>query len=200
MVDTYRYTGNETAKTILVRFCDWMDTKFKNLSEAQFQKMLDCEQGGMNEALADVYALTGNQKYLALSYRFNHKKVLDPLAEQKDILRGLHANTQIPKVIGTARQYELTGNEINHATSDFFWNTVVNHYSYVIGGNSDHERFSNAPDHLSQFLSINSTETCNSYNMLKLTRHLFELDPQASYMDYYERVLYNHILGFAKPG
>lgn len=199
LVDAYLYTGNKEAKAVAIKFCDWIDVKFKNLTEAQFQKMLKCEQGGMNEALANVYALTGNKKYLELSYRFNHKKILDPLSEQKDVLAGVHANTQIPKIIGAARQYELTGNKASHAASDFFWNTVVNHYSYVNGGNSDHERFSNTPDHLDKFLSANTTETCNSYNMLKLTGHLFELKPAAAYMDYYERVLYNHILASQNP-
>ncbi|HEX8023923.1 beta-L-arabinofuranosidase domain-containing protein [Mucilaginibacter sp.] len=199
LVDTYLYTGNQQAKQVAIKFCDWIDAKFKNLTEAQFQLMLECEHGGMNEALANVYAITGNKKYLDLSYRFHHKRILDPLAQQQDDLAGLHANTQIPKIIGCARQYELTGNPADHNIANFFWNTVVNHYSYVIGGNSDHERFSDKPDHLSTHLSSTTTETCNSYNMLKLTGYLFGLDPQVAYMDYYERVLYNHILASQNP-
>ena len=193
LIDAYTYTGNQDAKKVAAAFGDWIDTKFKNLSEAQFQKMLDCEHGGMNEALANLYAITGEKKYLALSYRFHHKKVLDPLAAQKDELGGVHANTQIPKVIGSARDYELTGNKEDHVLSKFFWDAVVNHHSYVIGGNSNYEHFSQ-PDKLSEELSSNTTETCNSYNMLKLTKHLYKLDPSSSYMDYYEKVLYNHIL------
>ena len=198
LVDADIYAGNKKALTIATKFCDWIDTKFKHLSEAQFQKMLDCEQGGMNEALANVYALTGNKKYLTLSYRFDHHKILDPLAADEDILPGKHANTQIPKVIGTARQYELTGNQKNEATAINFWNMVTNNHSYVTGGNSNFEHFGK-PDELSDQLSNNTTETCNSYNMLKLTRHLFELNPEAHYMDYYERTLYNHILGSINP-
>ncbi|MDQ2719466.1 MAG: glycoside hydrolase family 127 protein [Bacteroidota bacterium] len=198
LVDAYQYEGNTKALQIATKFCDWIDVKFKNLSEDQFQQMLECEQGGMNEALANVYALTGNKKYLALSYRFDHKKILDPLADDEDILPGKHANTQIPKVIGTARQYELTGNKKNEATAVNFWNMVTVHHSYVTGGNSDFEHFSK-PDELSDHLNDNTTETCNSYNMLKLTRQLFELKPDAHYMDYYERTLYNHILGSIDP-
>ncbi len=193
LIDAYTYTGNQDAKKVAAAFGNWIDTKFKNLSEAQFQKMLDCEHGGMNESLADLYSITGDKKYLDLSYRFHHKKILDPLAAQKDELGGVHANTQIPKVIGSARDYELTGNEKDHILSKFFWDAVVNHHSYVIGGNSNYEHFS-PPDKLADQLGPNTTETCNSYNMLKLTKHLYKLDPSSSYMDYYEKVLYNHIL------
>lgn len=199
LIDAYTYAGNKQAKEVAVRLCNWMGEKFSRLTKAQWQTMLECEHGGMNEALANMYALTGDQKYLALSRKFHHKKILEPLAEKKDVIRGVHANTQIPKIIGCARRYELTGAPADHAASDYFWDLVVHHYSYVIGGNSDHERFSNAPDHLSNFLSTNTTETCNSYNMLKLTAHLFELDPQASFMDFYERTLYNHILASQNP-
>ncbi len=152
----------------------------------------------MNEVLANIYALTGNKKYLALSYRFDHKKILDPLAEGKDILPGKHANTQIPKIIGAARQYELTGNEKEKRTANYFWHQVIDHHSYVTCGNSNFEHFTK-PDELSDYLSDNTTETCNSYNMLKLTRHLFALDPNAHFMDYYERTLYNHILASINP-
>ncbi|MXV52241.1 glycoside hydrolase family 127 protein [Pedobacter sp. HMF7647] len=198
LIDAYTYTGNEKAKQVAVRFCDWIDTKFKNLTEAQFQKMLDCEHGGMNEALANIYAITGDKKYLALSYRFHHKKILDPLSRQEDQLAGVHANTQIPKIIGCARRYELTGDAKDHVISQYFWNEVTGHHSYVIGGNSDHEHFGE-PDKLNDRLSDNTTETCNTYNMLKLTEHLYELDPKSSYMDYYERALYNHILASQNP-
>ncbi|MEN2416359.1 beta-L-arabinofuranosidase domain-containing protein [Flavobacterium mesophilum] len=198
LVDAYRYTGNKNAKDIAVAFSDWVDVKFKNLTKEQFQKMLDCEHGGMNEALANVYAITGNKKYLDLSERFYHEKVLVPLENQKDQLAGLHANTQIPKVIGTARDYELTGNPKMHTVSEFFWKEVTNHHSYVIGGNSNYEHFGER-DKLANQLSTNTTETCNSYNMLKLTEHLYKLDPSSSFMDYYERVIYNHILPSLNP-
>lgn len=198
LIDAYQYTNNEKALDVATKFCDWIDVKFKHLTEEQFQTMLDCEHGGMNESLANIYALTGNKKYLELSYKFNHKKILDPLADGVDILPGKHANTQIPKIIGAARQYELTGNEKENRTATYFWEAVVEHHSYVIGGNSNFEHF-DQPDKLANNLSDNTTETCNSYNMLKLTRHLFALNADARYMDYYERTLYNHILASINP-
>ncbi len=198
LIDAYRFAGNEAAKKIALKFADWIAAKFSGLSDEQFEKMLDCEHGGMNESLADLYAITGDKKYLDLSYRFNHKKILDPLSQRRDILPGRHANTQIPKIIGAARQYELTGSDKEKNTSDFFWNQVVAHHSYVIGGNSDHEHFGKG-DSLANRLSTNTAETCNSYNMLKLTRHLFSRNPSAHYMDYYERTLYNHILASQNP-
>ncbi|HWD39469.1 MAG TPA: beta-L-arabinofuranosidase domain-containing protein, partial [Fimbriimonas sp.] len=113
-------------------------------------------------------------------------------------LAGKHSNTQIPKLIGLARLYELTGDQKDHNAAEFFWETVVNHHTYVIGGNSNGE-YLGPPDQLAHRLSSNTCETCNTYNMLKLTRHLFEWDPQAKYMDFYERAYYNHILGSQDP-
>ena len=145
-----------------------------------------------------LYALTGEAKYLKLAERFNHMAVLGPASQRRDTLTGLHANTQIPKFIGTARQYELTGDDSLQTASRFFWDTVVKERSYVIGGNSDGEMFS-PKEKLSRHSGPNTTETCNTYNMLKLTRHLFCWDPQAEYADYYERALYNHILASQNP-
>jgi DUF1680 family protein/acetyl esterase/lipase len=199
LVDAWTYTGNKQAKDVAIRLCDWIDVKFKGLTEVQWQVMLNAEHGGMNEALANMYAITGDTRYLALSRKFHHQKILDPLALEKDVIHGVHANTQIPKIIGFARQYELTGDERDHAIARYFWDLVVHHYSYVVGGNSDHERFAPEAGKLSGCLSATTTETCNSYNMLKLTGHLFELDPQAAYMDFYERTLYNHILASQNP-
>ena len=152
----------------------------------------------MNEALANLYARTGDDRYLKLAERFNHMAVLGPASERRDTLTGLHANTQIPKFIGTAREYELTGEEWLETASRFFWDTVVNERSYVIGGHSDGEMFS-PKEKLSQALGPNTTETCNTYNMLKLTRHLFAWDPRAEYADYYERALYQPHPRFAEP-
>ncbi len=191
--DAYLYCDNKEALNIVLKLCDWIDTKFSQLTEAQWQQMLITEQGGMNEALANAYAFTGNKNYLALANKFYHKEVLDTLAAQKDELAGKHSNMQIPKVIGVSRLYELTGDNKDHTIASFFWNTVVQHHTYVIGGNSNYEYF-HTPDSLSKQLSANTTETCNTYNMLKLTRHLFGWQPDARYEDYYERALYNHIL------
>ncbi len=191
--DAYLYCDNNEALNVVKKFADWADNKFKNLSEAQWQKMLITEHGGMNETLANLYAFTGNKKYLSLANKFYHKEVLDTLAMQRDELAGKHSNMQIPKVIGVSRVYELTGNNRDSTIASFFWSTVIRHHTYVIGGNSNYEYF-HTPDSLSNQLSGNTTETCNTYNMLKLTRHLFGWQPQAQLQDYYERALYNHIL------
>jgi DUF1680 family protein len=196
--DAYLLTGNEKAKALLVRMSDWAVDVTQALDETQFQIMLDQEHGGMREVLADVYAMTGNTRYLTLANRFSHTKIIAPLEAGRDELGGLHANTQIPKLTGSARIYELTGDRKEREAAEFFWNCVVHHHSYAIGGNSDDERF-DAPDQLARHLSAVTCETCNTYNMLKLTRHLFEWKPDAGYADYYERALYNQILASQDP-
>lgn len=198
LTDVYLYTGDEKAKSIVIKLTDWACKKFEHLSEEQWQYILQCEFGGMNDALYNVYAITGNKEHLRLADNFYHKAVLDPLSQKKDQLAGLHANTQIPKIIGTARAYELTASEKDKTIATFFWNTVVHNHSYCIGGNSNFEHFGK-PRQLSGQLSDKTTETCNTYNMLKLTRHLFSWDPKAEYMDFYERALYNHILSSQNP-
>jgi DUF1680 family protein len=198
LLDMYVYCGNQQALQVCERFADWVISRNARLSDEQMQKMLGTEHGGMNEVLANLYGLTGEQKYLKIAQRFNHMAVIGPASERQDKLTGLHANTQIPKFVGTARQYELTGQEWLKTASVFFWDTVVNERSYVIGGHSDGEGFS-PKERLSEALGPNTTETCNTYNMLKLTRHLFCWEPAAEYADYYERALYNHILASQNP-
>jgi uncharacterized protein len=195
--DMYVYCQDEQALAMARKFGDWVVARNGRLSDAQMQAMLQTEQGGMNEGLANLYAMTGEKKYLDMSLRFNHHRVVDPLEEGEDHLTGLHANTQIPKIIGLARQYELTGDTNLEAGAKNFWETVVHHRSYVIGGNSDGEMFT-ATNRLSQ-MGPNTTETCNTYNMLKLTRHLFCWEPEAGYADYYERALCDHILASQNP-
>lgn len=193
LLDAYEYAGNKEAKAVVIRLADWVEATTAGLTDAQMQEMLRCEHGGMNEALADVYALTGEARYRKLALRFNHTAVLQPLMAGRDELAGKHANTQIPKVLGLAREYEMGMGDSARKGAAFFWKTVTQQHSYVIGGNSDHEHFGPAGK-LADRLSPQSTETCNSYNMLKLTRHLFAWQPKAPYFDYYERTLYNHIL------
>lgn len=195
--DVYHYTHNAKALEVWVKHADWIDSIVGGLTEEQWQKMLACEHGGINETFADLYAITGKQRYLELAEKFYHKAVLDPLSQREDKLAGLHANTQIPKVIGCARIYELTGDKKFETIADFFWDTVVGHYTYANGGNSADEHFGR-PDHLAARMH-DTTETCNTYNMLKLTRHLFTWEPRADYMDYYERALFNHILAHQHP-
>jgi DUF1680 family protein len=198
LLDMYVYCDNREALGICKRFADWLIARNAKLTDDRMQAMLGNEHGGMNEVLANLYGLTGEVKYLRIAERFNHRAVIDPAAKGEDRLTGLHANTQIPKFIGAARQYELTGDDRLKAASLFFWNTVVNERSYVIGGHSDGEMFT-PKEHLSEAFGPNTTETCNTYNMLKLTRHLFCWNPRAEYADYCERALVNHILSSQDP-
>ncbi len=193
LLDAYLYCNNAKALKIEIGLSDWTGETIKDLTDEQMQKMMLCEYGGMNDVLVNTDALTGNKKYLDLSYRFHDRHILDSLAHQKDILPGRHSNTQIPKVIGTVRRYEVTGSQGDLATGKFFWETVTQNHSYANGGNSNYEYLSE-PRKLNDRLTDNTTETCNTYNMLKLTRHLFSLNPSAQLMDYYEKALYNHIL------
>lgn len=198
LLDAYMHCDNKKALTILTGMADWTENTLKNLTEEQLQQMLKCEYGGMNDVLAGLYAVTANKKYLDLSYKFHDDFVMVPLSKKIDPLPGKHSNTNVPKAIGSAAQYELTGNESDKTIASFFWQTMVHHHTYVIGGNSNYE-YCGDEDKLSDRLSDNTCETCNTYNMLKLTRHLFAWEPFSALADYYERALYNHILSSQNP-
>src|SRR5678816_1192719 len=167
--DAYLYTNNRTALTVLVKLSDWTITHTRDLSDDQFQHMLNTEHGGMNEVLADVYALTGAPRFLSLATRFCHRALLEPLVQRRDTLDGLHSNTQIPKVIGFNRLYELTGDTNYHTASSFFWRTVVNNRTFVTAGNGDGEHFFPTTDFLRHLNSAKTMETCCTHNMLKLS-------------------------------
>lgn len=199
LVDAYTLTGNEKAKKMLIQLSDWCLNLTAKLSDDQIQQMLRSEHGGMNEVLADVAAITGDKKYLTLAQKFSHKTILNPLLKNTDALNGIHANTQIPKVIGFMRVAEVAGDKDWANAANFFWNTVVNNRTISIGGNSVREHFNPSNDFSSMLESREGPETCNSYNMLKLSKHLFLADPSSKYMDYYERTTYNHILSSQHP-
>lgn len=196
--DAYRLCGVTKALSIEKKFADWIGHIVEKLNDEQIQKMLHCEYGGINETFVDLYVDTQDQKYLDLSRVFYDKVILDSLTLGKDVLPDKHANTQIPKLIGLARRYEITGDLNDKKAAEFFWDRVVHHHSYVTGGNGNHEYFGQ-PDQLRNRLSDETTETCNVYNMLKLTRHLFQWNPKAEYADFYERALFNHILSSQNP-
>jgi uncharacterized protein len=198
LLDVHSLCGNRQALDVLEKLAGWVEIRVGRLTAEQQQLALETEFGGMNEVLANLYAVTGKPAYLSLAKKFDHAKVFDPLARGVDPLDGLHANTQIPKVIGAAREYELTGDTRYRDIATFFWDRVAHHRSYVIGGNSDDEAFFPV-EKFSKHLGENSTETCNTYNMLKLTRHLFEWAPSVAAMDFYERGLFNHILASQDP-
>jgi DUF1680 family protein len=196
--DAYRLLGNEKALEIESRFADWIGSIVLGLTHDQAQNMLHCEFGGVQETLADLYDDTGDNKYLEIASVFHHEEIIDPLARGRDILPGKHGNTQIPKLIASSRIYEITGNEDYRIPAEFFWDRVVNHHSYVTGGHGNYEYFGD-PDKLRNRLSEGTTETCNVYNMLKLSRHLLIWEPRAEVADFYERALFNHILSSQHP-
>ncbi|MDR0766700.1 MAG: glycoside hydrolase family 127 protein [Odoribacteraceae bacterium] len=198
LLDVYLLTGNEKAKDVLVNLADYLAGSISTLSNEQMQLMMNCEFGGMNDAFAGIHAITGDNKYLEAANAFYHERLMNPLAEGRDILPGLHANTQIPKIIGSARLHELTGDERHARVARFFWERVVHHHSYANGGNSSAEYLAE-PDKLNDRLTNSTCETCNTYNMLKLTRHLHEWSGDPAYADYHERALYNHILASRHP-
>jgi uncharacterized protein len=198
LLDVNQLCGNAEALEIDNGMATYFKHRIDQLSDDQMQKVMRTEFGGMMEVLANLSAVTGDADQLALAKRFDHHAVFDPLAAKEDKLARLHANTQIPKMTGAARIYELTGDMRYHDVPDFFWETVTEHHSFVTGSNSFGEMF-RAPDVEASDLVTNTAETCNTYNMLKLTRHLFEWEPQAQYMDFYEKALYNHILGSIDP-
>src|ERR1035437_3261647 len=198
LLDANQQCGNAQALDVLTKMADWVKFRVDNLTPEQMQKSLDTEHGGMNEVLANLYAVTGDTNYLRVAEAFNHQKVFGPLARGEDKLDRLHANTQILKIIGATREFELTGDPQFLTVAQTFWDAVALHRSYVIGGDSDHEHFFPAGD-FAKHLSTDTAETCNTYNMLKLTRELFALEPSAAKMDFYERALYNHILASQDP-
>ncbi len=197
--DAYRFTGSELAREMLIAWADWADGLVAGLSDEQLQAMLRAEHGGMNEVFADVYAITGEERYLDLAKRFSHRAILDPLLADEDRLTGLHANTQIPKVIGYERVAAVSGDADWHEAAAFFWDTVVNGRSVAIGGNSVREHFHPRDDFGPMVSDVEGPETCNTYNMLRLTRQLHAAEPAPQYVDYYERALWNHILGSQDP-
>lgn len=197
--DAYLITGNKDAQKMFLDLTEWMYNLTEGLTEEQLQDMLRSEQGGLNEVFADAAALSGDSRYLDLAKRFSHKYLLDFLIAKEDRLTGMHANTQIPKVIGYKRIADIEGNQTWNEAASFFWETVVEKRSISIGGNSVYEHFHPAEDFSSMLTSEQGPETCNTYNMLRLSRMLYTTSADSKYMDYYERALYNHILSTINP-
>jgi len=192
--DAYRHTGNETALAVAVNFAGWAEKYLAPMDDATIQRMLACEFGGMNEMMADLFADTGDKRWLDLSYKFEHKAVLDPLKHGDDPLSSLHGNTQVPKLVGSAARYAYAGNQDDLTAATVFWDRVVNHHTFATGGHGKDEYF-REPDKLGNITEGRTAETCNVYNMLKLTRKLFALQPDIRYAEFHERALFNHILG-----
>lgn len=199
LLDMYVHTGNEQALEVAEKMAVWTGSYTGSLSYEHMQRVLGTEYGGMGESLANLYAITGKEYYVAIAQRFDKRQFFDPLAAHRDELKGLHVNTHIPQVIAAARLYELTGDRRYRDIAEYFWDEVVSERSYCTGGTSNHESWNTDPGKLATELSTNTTEDCCAYNMMKLTRHLFGWQSDARLMDYYERLLFNHRLGTINP-
>lgn len=197
--DGWLYAGSKVAKNLFLNFCDWGVELISSLPEEKMQQMLGNEFGGMNEVFADAYSITGDEKYLEAARKFTHHAIFDHLKIGEDCLDNLHANTQVPKVVGFQRVAEVSGDQEYYDAADFFWDTVVKKRSLSIGGNSRREHFPSAADAKSYVDDREGPESCNTNNMLKLTEGLFRMNPKAEYADFYERALYNHILSTQHP-
>lgn len=196
--DAYRFTGNRTALDVEIKFSAWAESFLLKMDQAQTQKMLNTEFGGMNEVLVDLYADTGDQRWLNLSRHFDHHAVIDPLSRRQDNLSGLHGNTQAPKLLGVLMRYIYAGNKSDGDAAEFFWDAVALHHSYATGGHGRDEYFG-PPDELSERVDGRTNESCNVYNMLKMTRLLFALRPDIKYAEFEERALFNHVLASIDP-
>ncbi|MGP3972254.1 beta-L-arabinofuranosidase domain-containing protein [Streptomyces sp. 6N223] len=199
LLDVWRYIGDEQARDVLLALAGWVDWRTGRLSYEQTQAMLGTEFGGMSAVLTDIHQQTGDDQWLAVAQRFDHAAVLDPLAAGRDQLNGLHANTQVPKAIGCAREYKATGTQRYLDIARTFWDVVTTDHTYAIGGNSQAEHF-REPGAIAAYLAEDTCESCNTYNMLKLTRELFTVDPaRVAYADYHETALLNQMLGQQDP-
>ncbi|MEZ5964019.1 MAG: glycoside hydrolase family 127 protein [Planctomycetota bacterium] len=191
--DAYRYAGNRTALAVEIEFATWAERTLAGLDDAQVQRMLDTEFGGMNEVLVDLHADTGDRRWLDLSYRFEHRGFTEPLQRHQDNLAGKHGNTQVPKLLGSVDRFVCTGEPRDLIAASFFFDCVVQHHTFATGGHGKDEYFGPA-DRIGERLDGRTAETCNVYNMVKLARRLFALQPDAHYADFLERALFNHIL------
>ena len=197
--DAWLYSGNQTAKDMFLKFCDWGIDLTSGLTDAQMESLLDCEHGGMNEVFADAFQMTRDEKYLTAAKRFSHKFLLNAMAAGNDNLDNLHANTQVPKAIGFQRIAEISGDDTYAKAARFFWETVTLNRSLAFGGNSRKEHFPSAEACIDYTDEVEGPESCNTHNMLKLTEALFRENPLAKYADFYERAVFNHILSTQHP-
>lgn len=196
--DAYRFTGNQTALELEIKYSEWAERLLARMTDVQIQRMLNTEFGGMNEIFADLYSDTGDKRWLDLSYKFEHRAFTEPLKRHQDRLGGQHGNTQVPKMIGSLARHAYVGDPGDGWAASFFWDRVVQHHSYATGGHGKDEYFGE-PDKLDERVDGRTAETCNVYNMIKMTRKMFALRPDAHYADFHERALFNHILASQDP-
>lgn len=200
LISAYEQTGNRQALTVASRLGDWVWSRTSTWSEAVQKTVLNVEYGGMNDCLYQLYSHTGSEKHLAAAHSFDEAALFDALYNGEDILNGKHANTTIPKIIGALNRYQVLGeNEAYYLrVAENFWEIVVRHHSYITGGNSEWEHFGQ-PDVLDAEKTNCNCETCNTYNMLKLSRELFKITGSAKYTDFYENTFINAILSSQNP-
>jgi DUF1680 family protein len=196
--DAHRLTGSRAALDVEIKFAGWVEGILSNLSDEQIQKMLATEFGGMNEVLVDLYADTGDARWLKLAGKFEHKAFVEPLSKKQDILAGKHGNTAVPKMIGELDRYIYTGDETDGEAAAYFWDEIAEHHTFATGGHGKNEYFGQ-PDKLNDMIDGRTAESCNVYNMIKMSRTLFELNPDIRYADFQERAQFNHILAGQDP-
>jgi uncharacterized protein len=201
LLDMKTNAGNQQALDVLVKLAGWVDAWTEAKTEGHMQEILDEEFGGMNEVLYNLAAVTGDDRWARTGDRFTKKKFFTPLVLRRDELKGLHANTHMPQVIGAARRYELTSDYRFGDLSRFFFDTVTQSRTYATGGSSNNEHWLVQPDHLAREIAVSPhhQECCCAYNMMKLSRHLYGWNAETHYMEYYERNLLNHRLGTIQP-
>lgn len=201
LLDAHQLCGNGQALRALEGVAGWVDRWTAAIPEAQMQDILNTEFGGMNEVLYNLAEVTGKEHYIEVGRRFNHARIFDPLAARRDELKGLHANTNVPKIIGAARLYELTGDPRFRDLAEFFWYEVTTARAYATAGTSNDEHWKTDPRRIAEELAMNAhtNECCVAYNLMKLTRHLYQWSAEPAYFDYYERALWNHRLGTIEP-
>ena len=199
LLDNWTLANNAQALDMVKGMASWVRDYAQPVPDEQWQRMLGVEYGGMNDILYELAGVTNHPQWAELAHRFDHEKILGPLAVGRDELKGVHANTNIPKVLGAARRYERTGEERSRAIATFFWDDVTGMRSYATGGTSNGEQWEGEPGQLAKAIGPESQETCVTYNMLKLTRTLFGWSPEARYADFYERAYFNGILPTQHP-
>jgi DUF1680 family protein len=201
LVDMSEQCGSRQALDVVEGMARWVKSRTDKSDPAHMERVLNfTEQGGMNEVLTNLYAITGKAEYLATARRFDERHYTEPLAHGQDKMKGEHVNSFIPNIIGSAREYEMTGEPVLRALTTFFWDEVTGARSFATGGTSNNEAWESDPYQLYEELGRESHESCCTYNMLKLTRHLFSWEAAAKYADYYERALWNGILSTQNPG
>jgi DUF1680 family protein len=198
LLDVWRHVGDETAKDVLLKMAEWVEKRNADISYDQMQKILEVEYGGIQDVFAELFFMTDDERWIKVAQKFDQESTNSFLAANEDRLDGFHANTQIPKWIGAIREYKATGTSKYLDIASNSWSMVVDTHSYSIGGNSQNEHF-HGPNEIAGYLTHDTAEHCNSYNMLKLTKELWTLDPSAKYINFYEQALQNHILGAQDP-